>query len=380
MGGTLIVAFRYPCALEPFLSLRTACGIRFSLLTSGSIYSQLRNEDAPGVVAYRADWEASDMSFANRIVPILVLGSLSALLLLHAGCGGYTGSAGNTGGGGATVPVAPTGLTAAAGNAQIILNWATSSGASGYYVKRSTITGGPYTQVSTQSGLSWTDTGVTNGTKYFYVVSAYNSAGQSANSAEASATPVLPAPAAPTGLSAAAGSVQVSLSWTASATATSYHVKRSASSGAETQIAAPASTSYTDTGLSNGTKYYYEVSAVNSGGESGNSPEVSATPVAPVNPPATPTGLQATGGNAQVSLSWNASTGAASYNLKRSTSNGGPYNTALASPTATSYTDTTVTNGTTYYYVVSAVNTAGQSANSAQASATPAAPTANVTI
>ena len=66
--------------------------------------------------------------------------------------------------------------------------------------------------------------------------------------------------------------------------------------------------------------------------------------------------------------------------MKRSTTNGGPYNTAVASPTVTNYTDTTVNNGTAYYYVVSAVNTAGQSANSAQASATPASPTANVTI
>jgi hypothetical protein len=157
-------------------------------------------------------------------------------------------------------------------------------------------------------------------------------------------------------------------------------VKRSTSSGAETQIAAPSSTSYTDGGLTNGAKYFYVVSAVNSGGESANSAEVSAAPVAPVNPPATPAGLQATGGNAQVSLSWNASAGAASYNVKRSTTNGGPYGTAVASPSATYYTDSTVTNGATYYYVVSAVNSAGQSANSAQVSATPASPTANVTI
>ncbi len=260
------------------------------------------------------------------------------------------------------------------------LTWSVSSGATGYYVKRSTTTGGPYTQVATQAAANDTDTGLTNGTKYFYVVSAYNSAGQSANSAEVSATPVLPPPGAPTGLAATPGNAQVSLTWTASSGASSYHLKRSIASGAETQISAPGSNSYTDSGLTNGTKYYYVVSAVNSGGESANSSEVSATPVAPVTAPATPTGLQATGGNAQVSLSWNASTGAASYNVKRSTTNGGPYSTAVASPTATNYTDTTVTNGTTYYYVVSAVNTAGQSGNSAQASATPANPTANVTI
>ena len=318
------------------------------------------------------------MKFANRALPILVL--VLGVLLLHAGCAstGYNG--GGKGGSGTTVPATPMGFTAVAGNAQVALNWTASSDATGYYVKRSTSKGGPYTQIATQTTNTDTDTGLTNGTKYFYVVSAYDSAGQSANSAEVNATPVLARPAAPMGLAATPGNAQVSLTWAASASASSYHVKRSTTSGAETQISAPTSANYTDTGLSNGTKYYYMVSAVNSGGESANSSEVSATPVAPLSAPATPTGLQATGGNAQVNLSWNASAGAATYNVKRSTTNGGPYNTAVASPTTTNYTDATVTNGTTYYYVVSAVNTAGQSANSAQASATPAGPIANVTI
>src|SRR5580698_10095050 len=95
--------------------------------------------------------------------------------------------------------------------------------------------------------------------------------------------------------------------------------------------------------------------------------------------PATPMGLAASAGNQQVGLAWSASTGAASYNVKRGTASGGPY-TQAANPTGTSYTDSGLTNGTTYYYVVSAVNTAGESANSSQASATPASPTANVTI
>ncbi|MGA1987851.1 MAG: hypothetical protein ABSG72_16415, partial [Candidatus Sulfotelmatobacter sp.] len=86
--------------------------------------------------------------------------------------------------------------------------------------------------------------------------------------------------------------------------------------------------------------------------------------------PAAPTGLAATAGNAQVSLTWNASTGATSYNVERGTASGGPY-TTLSSPTTTSYTDSAVTNGTTYYYVVAAVNSAGTSANSSQVSATP---------
>src|SRR5271168_1188380 len=372
-----------PHGLEPFLAYRTACGEPASSLTyfHRSVYSllggRMTRREMP---RSRASWEAKPMKFANRVFPFLVLGLLSGILLLHAGCAstGYNGGGG--GGGKTTVPAAPTGVAAVAGNAQVALNWTASSGAAGYYVKRSTTTGGPYTQIATQAAASDTDTGLTNGTKYFYVVSAYNSAGQSANSTEVNATPVLPAPSAPTGLAATAGNAQVSLSWAATPGASSYHVKRSTSSGAETQIAAPISNSFTDTGVTNGTKYFYVVSAVNSGGESANSSEVNATPAAPAVPPATPTGLQATAGNAQVSLSWNASTGATSYNVKRSTVTGGSFSTTLSSPTATNYTDTTVTNGTPYFYVVSAVNAAGESANSAQASATPAGAAPNVTI
>jgi hypothetical protein len=86
------------------------------------------------------------------------------------------------------------------------------------------------------------------------------------------------------------------------------------------------------------------------------------------NPPA---GLTATPGDAQVALGWNASGGATSYNVKRSTTPGGPYTTIAPNVITTSYTDTTVVNGTTYYYVVSAVNADGESANSSEVSATP---------
>jgi regulation of enolase protein 1 (concanavalin A-like superfamily) len=80
--------------------------------------------------------------------------------------------------------------------------------------------------------------------------------------------------------------------------------------------------------------------------------------------------LVATPGNAQVALTWNASSGATSYNVKRGTVSGGPY-TTLGSPTVTNYTDTTALNGTNYYYVVSALDSGGESANSAQVSAIP---------
>jgi len=82
--------------------------------------------------------------------------------------------------GGGSAPVAPTGLNAAAGNALVNLTWNASTGATGYYVKRST-TSGSETQIAAQSTTSYTDNSVANGTKYYYVVSAYNSYGSSAN-------------------------------------------------------------------------------------------------------------------------------------------------------------------------------------------------------
>jgi fibronectin type 3 domain-containing protein len=282
----------------------------------------------------------------------------------------------------AAPPAAPTGLEATAGNAQVSLTWTASSGATGYNVKRSTVSGGPYAQVSSRTSANFTDAGLANGTTYYYVVSALNAAGESPNSSQVSATPAAPAtlPSAPAGLAATAGNAEVNLTWTASAGATSYHLKRSTTSGGPyTQVAAPTATNDTDTGLTNGTTYYYVVSALNAAGESANSSQVSATPAAPATPPSAPAGLAATAGNAQVSLTWTASTGATSYHVKRSTTNGGPY-TQVAAPAAASDIDSGLTNGTTYYYVVSALNAEGESANSSQASATPVAPTADVTV
>jgi cellulose 1,4-beta-cellobiosidase len=73
-------------------------------------------------------------------------------------------------------------------------------------------------------------------------------------------------------------------------------------------------------------------------------------------------------------LSWSASTGATSYNVKRATVSGGPYTTIAGSINNTTYSDNSVSYNTTYYYVVSAVNSAGQSTNSAQLSVTPTPP------
>jgi hypothetical protein len=96
-------------------------------------------------------------------------------------------------------------------------------------------------------------------------------------------------PAAPTGLTATPGDAQVSLTWAAAAGATGYNLYRGTASGGEVLIqSGVAITAYTDTGLANGTAYYYQVTAVNAGGESGRSGEASATPTAPSVPPVPP--------------------------------------------------------------------------------------------
>ena len=89
--------------------------------------------------------------------------------------------------------------------------------------------------------------------------------------------------------------------------------------------------------------------------------------------PNAPTGVTATAGNAQVALAWAAVSGATSYNVKRSLTTGGPYSNVQTGVTATSFTNTGLTNGTQYFYVVTALNASGESAISNQASATPSA-------
>jgi hypothetical protein len=121
-------------------------------------------------------------------------GLVIAMMLVLAGCGGGYGGT-SSGGGNSTPPSPPTvpsGVTATAGDTQVVLSWTAVTGATGYHVKRSTTTGGPYTQAGAPTSATFTDTGLTDGTKYFYVVSAVNTGGESANSAEVSATPAVP--------------------------------------------------------------------------------------------------------------------------------------------------------------------------------------------
>jgi hypothetical protein len=97
-------------------------------------------------------------------------------------------------------------------------------------------------------------------------------------------------------------------------------------------------------------------------------------PLLPPDPPAAPADVVAIAGNAQVALAWSNTAGADSYRVHRSTTSGGPYTTIAPGLTVPSHLDTAVVNGTTYYYVVSAVNQHGESPDSSEVSARPQAP------
>ncbi|HEU5306104.1 MAG TPA: S8 family serine peptidase [Acidimicrobiia bacterium] len=291
----------------------------------------------------------------------------------------------------ATVPGAPA-LTATSGSHGVSLSWsppATDGGSplTGYQVFRGTTAGGEgVTPVTTlgPGASSFDDTGLVNGTTYYYEVAATNAVGAT-RSNEVSATPADP-PGAPTLGVPTTASGTVNLAWTAPASdggspITAYRVYRGVSSGTETLLTTlgNAATSYADTGVTNGTTYFYEVSAVNAIGET-RSGERSASPTGPATAPAT---LAAVGSRDQITLTWSAPTndggapgGVTQYKVFRSTTSGGEN---FASPTATvgnvlTFTDTTVTPGTTYYYVVKAVTSLGDGAASVERSATASPP------
>jgi serine protease AprX len=186
-------------------------------------------------------------------------------------------------------------------------------------------------------------------------------------------------PGAPT-LAATGGDAKVDLSWSepsnGGAAISGYRIYRGTTSGAETLLTTVGAVSaFTDATAVNGTTYYYEVAAVNTVGEGPRSVERAATPRTV---PGAPTLTAATAGSAQVTLAWSApaSDGGAAvtgYRVYRGTTSGTKtLLTALGA--VTTYTDTSVVNGTTYFYEVSAVNTAGEGARSNERSATPFAP------
>ena len=180
-------------------------------------------------------------------------------------------------------------------------------------------------------------------------------------------------PPVPSGLVATTvSSTQISLGWTISAAADSFNVKRAtSSSGPYTTVATGITGSaYWDSGLATNTTYYYEVSAVNDNGESANSLQASATTqVLPA--PVPPTGLNVVAsGNGQIVLNWNGCGWATGYNVKQAAVSGGPYTVVGTNVAGVLFTNGNLAIGSTYYYVVSSTNAAGESANSSETSVT----------
>jgi hypothetical protein len=332
-------------------------------------------------------------------------------------------------------PPTPTGLAATAGNASVSLSWAASSGATGYNIYRSTTSGGEgTTPVATTGSTSYTDTGLTNGTKYYYKVAATNGGGPSAQSSEVSATP---SASAPTSVQISAGGPATG-TWAADKDFTGGATSATTNAISTTGVTNPAPQSvyqhnrygnftYTIPGAVPGATYtirlhfaeeYWTAAGsrifnvlidgtqvltnfdifATAGGEYKAVVE-QFTEVAPSNgtftiqfatvkdnaqingieilssstlsPPPTPTGLAAIAGNASAILSWNADPGATSYNIYRGTTPGGEGTTPVGTSTSTGFTDTGLTNGTQYYYKISATNSAGTSAQSGEVTAIP---------
>jgi len=222
--------------------------------------------------------------------------------------------------------------------------------------------------------LATTLTGLAGGTTYYYRHLASNNEGDAwSNSSASFQTLVQQSATAPPGVPAlpvttlTVGSVP--LTWSAVADAASYNIKRATTSGGPyTTIKTGQETaSYTDTTAINGTTYYYVVSAVNTGGESLNSGEMKSTPAVI---PAAPTGLSTSMGYKYARLAWDPVPWAATYTVKRASTSGGPFTVIASGLTNNAYDDPTAVNLSTYYYVVSATNVAGEGANSGQGSIT----------
>jgi fibronectin type 3 domain-containing protein len=261
-------------------------------------------------------------------------------------------------------PDTPSGLSASAdSSSSITISWSSVPDADSYKIYRSS-TGISFTSRGTSTSTSYTDTGLSSNTTYYYRVSASNAGGEGSQSISVSARtlPPPPPPNTPSDVSATAdSSSSITISWTSVPDADGYRIYRSTASYLTFSLRGTStSASYTDTGLSANTTYYYKVSAYNStGGESSQSSYISTKTLVAV--PNAPTGVSASAVLSQkVMISWNSSTNTEEYHIYRRTGSSGEFN-KIGTSTITSYTDSEVEASTTYYYRVSASNASGES-------------------
>jgi fibronectin type 3 domain-containing protein len=296
-----------------------------------------------------------------------------------------TTSTGSGGGGVTTSPNAPSGLGASPASAtSVTLNWTNNApNEAGFLLDRATDSGftqNLITQTLPTTPYSFTDTasGLAPGNTYYYRIRATNSAGPSGNSNTASATiPVAPPKATLQSITAIT-TTSITMAWQDNAghLASGYEILRAANNGAFNVVAtlpptsrtAPDPYGWTDTTCQPGVFYEYHIEAYNVAGYN-DFAGVNATTL--TNPPV----VTPYAGNNLVTLVWPAVTGAVSYNVYRSTISGSE---ALyqSDVTTTTTTDSAVTNGTPYYYTVTAVNSnasplPSESAPSSEVSVTP---------
>ena len=241
----------------------------------------------------------------------------------------------------ASAPAKPT-VKAAAGDSKVTLAWNAVPGATKYAVY--SYLNGNYSQQAVTNGTSYTVTGLRNGTKYGFLVRAYaNGAWSAFTSADlVYATPVSTKPT----VKAAAGDSKVTLAWNAVSGATKYAVY-SYLNGNYSQQAVTTGTSYTVTGLTNGTRYGFLVRAYVNGAWSAftSADLVYATPFS-----AKPT-FRVTAGDSKAAVSWYSVSGATKYAVYSYLN--GNY-TQQAVTTGTSSVVTGLRNGTKYGFLVRA--------------------------
>lgn len=285
-------------------------------------------------------------------------------------------------------PGPPLELVAVPGDRTVSLSWqppaqSGSSPVTNYRVYRGTVSGELALLRDVGKTLAFTDGGVENGRPYYYKVSAASSVGEGARSREASATPggAAGVPTEPRNLAARPGNNQVTLTWdppanTSGAPVTAYRLYRGNASGQETFLTETgSSTGFTSTGLVNGQTYYFQVSARNSAGEGPRSAEASATPTGGPTVPSAPRNLTYVPGLSNVTLNWepplsDGGSMISGYSIYRGTVSGA---LILLAPieNLTTYVDSGLLTGVTFYYQVSARNALGNGPRTPEMTAMP---------
>jgi len=264
-----------------------------------------------------------------------------------------------------TLPDIPTNLRSTAStHNSITLAWNAVTGAASYRIYSAASTTGSKTQVGTSSGTTYTHTGLPDNTTRYYFVTAVNNAGEGAFSEALTARTLIAPPVSVTAVFQAPNSIVVS--WNPVNGASSYKVYFGTSSSTINTLASNTvtGTSYTHTGLSAGTTYFYCIIAQDDTGESERSQAVSR-----ITQPGIPTSLRSTDStHNSISIAWNTVTGASTYNIYFATSLTGN-KTLAGSANTTSYNHTNQSSNTTRYYFVTAVNSSGESAFSASLTA-----------